>query len=119
MNEMKLSPLVQKLSNGRHLVQFTSRSEDSHDDLQKCIDRGYVHIMFPETRGGTELGVTIERTLCNLSETNVRERRGLLHLEGKLTLDYQPVRCIADLDLESLSGEGYLVVAEKQPSATP
>jgi len=31
-----------------------------------------------------------------------------VHLEGKLTLDYVRVRCIADIDLKTLEGKGRL-----------
>jgi hypothetical protein len=31
------------------------------------------------------------------------------HLEGGLTLNYVKVRCIADIDLQTLQGKGYLV----------
>jgi hypothetical protein len=38
-----------------------------------------------------------------------RLETGRVHLEGELTLDYVKVRCIADIDLQTFKGEGYLI----------
>ncbi|MFI6058270.1 hypothetical protein [Streptomyces sp. NPDC051286] len=37
------------------------------------------------------------------------EGTGSVHVEGILTLNYVQVRCVADIDLTSLSGSGHLV----------
>jgi hypothetical protein len=70
---------------------------------------GYVHIKFTETRGGTELGVRLDRDTLDLSQADFENQMGKVHLEGNLTLDYVKVRCIADIDLRTLNGEGHLV----------
>ena len=36
----------------------------------------------------------------------------MVHVEGTLTLNYVPVRCVADIDLATLNGTGQLVVVE-------
>jgi hypothetical protein len=36
-----------------------------------------------------------------------------VHLEGGLILDYVKVRCIADIDLTSLAGQGHLAIVEE------
>ncbi|HKX29558.1 MAG TPA: MbtH domain protein, partial [Blastocatellia bacterium] len=73
------------------------------------IDLGYVHVKFTETRGGTELGVRIDRDTLDLSRADFGTQTGTVHLEGNLTLDYVKVRCIAEIDLQTLSGKGHLV----------
>jgi hypothetical protein len=102
-----MSDLVERLSNGRHPVEASLRPERTLGALKACIDRGYVHIKFTGTRGGTELGVPVDRQLSNLA-ADFDNGTGQIHVVGDLTLDYQPVRCVADIDLASLSGEGYL-----------
>ena len=53
--------LVERLSQGSHRVEASLRPDKTVQLLKECIDRGYVHIRFPDTRGGTELGVRLEQ----------------------------------------------------------
>jgi uncharacterized protein YbdZ (MbtH family) len=100
--------LVERLSKGDHPVEASIRPIRTVESLKECIDRGYIHIKFPNTRGGTELGVRLDPNAINLSQADFNSRSGTIHLEGDLTLDYEKVRCIADIDLQTLSGEGRL-----------
>jgi Core binding factor beta subunit len=38
---------------------------------------------------------------------------GVVHVEGTLILNYVKVRCVADINLETLNGTGHLVVLEE------
>jgi hypothetical protein len=107
-----MNDLVQRLANGRHRLVY-SRS-DSVSGLKKAIDRGYVLLKFTETRGGTELGMPLDMPVCKLEGADFETGQGKIHLEGELTLDYVPVRMVADLDLATLEGEGHLVCQEKK-----
>ncbi|WP_157521865.1 hypothetical protein [Herbidospora cretacea] len=69
-------------------------------DLLDRVERlHHVLVTFPGTRGGTTLSVALdpERTVV---------AGGTLHLEGSLTLDRRPVRCVADVDLTTGTGLG-------------
>jgi|GEM_PF-51056 len=101
--------LVNRLSQGQHLLEASLRPKRTAQALKDRIDMGYVHIKFTETRGGTELGVQLDPDAINLSNADFDECKGSVHLEGTLTLNYIPVRCVADIDLESLGGQGHLV----------
>jgi len=105
----KEETLVSRLSKGRHLVESSLRPEKTARAFKDRIDMGYVHIKFTETRGGTELGVRLDRDALDLSKADFENHTGSVHLEGDLTLDYVKVRCIADIDLQTLRGEGHLV----------
>jgi len=70
---------------------------------------GYVHIKFTQTKGGTELGVRLDQETLDLGQADFENQTGKVHLEGELTLDYVKVRCIADLDLQTLNGKGRLM----------
>jgi uncharacterized protein YbdZ (MbtH family) len=107
--QAKEETLVSRLSKGRHPVESSLRPEKTAKALKDRIDLGYVHIKFTETRGGTELGVRLDREALDLSQADFENRRGRVHLEGDLTLDYVKVRCIADIDLDTLKGEGHLL----------
>lgn len=101
--------LVDKLCEGEHPVEVGLRPEKSVNLLKEALGRDYVHIKFKDTKGGTELGVRLDEGACNLSNADFEGGTGTIHLEGNLTLDYVRVRCIADIDLETLEGEGHLV----------
>jgi uncharacterized protein YbdZ (MbtH family) len=100
--------LVNRLSRGEHPVEVSLRPEKSAAAFKAAIDRNYVHIKFTGTRGGTELGVRLDRAASTLTGADFDKGTGSVHLEGELTLDFVPVRCVADIDLASLSGSGRL-----------
>lgn len=100
--------LVKFLSHGDHSVEAGLRPDKTVQALKECIDRGYVHIKFTDTRGGTELGVRLDRDASDLSQAKFDDQAGNVHLEGGLTLNYVKVRCIADIDLKTLAGQGHL-----------
>ena len=107
-----MSELVTALCAGNHPVEIALRPSPSVSGLKECIERGFVHIRFPETRGGTELGVPLDRSRSNISLDVLTAENGRLQLVGDLSLDYVRVRCIADLELPSLAGRGRLELLE-------
>ena len=100
--------LVNYLCTGRHPVEASIRPEKTVARLKERIDMGYVHIKFTDTKGGSELGVRLDPSQLDLRQANFESGTGTVHLVGGLTLDYVKVRCIADLDLATLSGQGHL-----------
>lgn len=106
-----MDELVQRLATGDHLV-YASRADDSAKEFQRSIERGYVHIKFTETRGGTELGVRLDNKATDLSQADFDQATGNVHIVGNLTLNYINVQCIADIDLTTLRGTGHLEPVE-------
>jgi hypothetical protein len=108
-----MNELVKHLASGEHPV-VVGGSRPSLEDLQRrATDMGYVFVKFTDTKGGTDLGVRVDREASDVSKANWQEGTGTIHVEGNLTLDYVPVRCVADIDLATLSGTGHLVVREE------
>ena len=83
-------------------------------DFKDQIDRGYVFVKFTETKGGTDLGVRMDEERSDTSKADFEAATGSVHIEGELTLNYVKVRCIADINLENLEGEGYLQPLEDE-----
>jgi uncharacterized protein YbdZ (MbtH family) len=108
-NRPREKSLVDRLCEGDHPVEVGLRPEKTSQLFKAAIDRDYVHIKFTDTKGGAELGVKLDRSLCDFSGANFESGTGAVHIEGGLTLDYVKVRCIADIDLKSLEGKGHLV----------
>lgn len=103
-----MNELVQRLSQGNHPVEASLRPEKTVAALKESIDRGYVHIKFTNTKGGTELGVRLDREASHLKEADFEQQAGKVHVVGDLTLNYEKVRCVADIDLKTLAGSGHL-----------
>jgi hypothetical protein len=106
-----MDELVQRLSEGNHPV--VTRRAESAEELRQSIDRGYVLVMFTDTRGGTELGVRLDEALTDLSGANFEQGTGAVHLAGNLVLNYVKVRCVADIDVAALKGTGHLEILEE------
>ncbi|NJO81150.1 MAG: MbtH domain protein [Cyanobacteria bacterium RM1_2_2] len=107
-----MNELVQRLSQGNHPVEASLRPERTATALKESIDRGYVHIKFTSTQGGTDLGMQLDRDASNLTNANFEQQTGSAHLVGNLTLNYVKVKCIADIDLNTLAGTGHLEPVE-------
>jgi len=110
--------LVDRLCEGEHPVEAGLRPEKVVKAFKDALDRNYVHIKFTATRGGTELGVSLDRDACDLSAADFDSETGSVHLEGALTLDYVKVRCVADIELATLEGKGHLVKEIEYQAAT-
>lgn len=102
--EKKINDLVKRLTK-EHDVECV-RPEKTAKALKECIDRNYVHIMFKST--ATELGIQLYRPECKL-EADYQNAKGNVHIVGGLTLNYDKVKCIADIDVSDCEGKGYLV----------
>lgn len=105
MAEKQLNELVERLTKSQGVE--TARPEKTAKALKECIDRDYVHVMFVKT--GTELGVQLYRPDCNFTKADFDNATGSVHIEGGLTLNYDKVRCVADIDLSTCEGKGHLV----------
>ena len=55
-----MNELVQRLSEREHPIEASLRPEKTATALKESIDRGYVHIKFTNTKGGTDLGVRLD-----------------------------------------------------------
>jgi hypothetical protein len=108
-----MDELVQRLSQGDHPVAVGGPRPTLEEFEKRIKEMGYVFIKFTATQGGTDLGVRVDKDATNLSQANFAEATGTAHVEGTLTLNYVKVRCIADIDLSTLSGTGHLVVLEE------
>jgi hypothetical protein len=53
--------------------------------------------------------VRLDPEACDFTKADFESGAGLVHLEGGLTLDYVKVKCVADIDLKTLEGQGRLV----------
>ncbi len=116
-HEANEETLVERLASGEHPVEVGLRPAKTVKVFKDCLDRNYVHIRFTDTRGGTELGFQVDRSASDLSLADFENQRGSVHLEGELTLDYVRVRCIAEIDVATLSGRGHLrVLGDARPA---
>jgi hypothetical protein len=51
-----------------------------------------------------------DQEAIDLSQADFENQTGTVHLERWLTLNFVKVRCLADLDLQTLTGKGHLAL---------
>ena len=112
-----MNDLTKRLADGDHPVAVGGPQPSLTDLKHRITDIGWVHVKFTSTRGGTDLAVPLDADACDLSGADFEQGRGALHLEGTLTLNYDRVRCVADIDLATLAGAGHLEPAEQSTPA--
>ncbi|MFF2845992.1 hypothetical protein ACFVT5_06645 [Streptomyces sp. NPDC058001] len=108
-----MDELVERLSVEGQTVVVGGPSPSAAELQRRISEMGYVFVKFPTTRGGTDLGVRVDETATDLGDVDFANGTGSVHIEGTLTLNTVKVRCVADIDLPSLSGTGHLVVLEE------
>jgi uncharacterized protein YbdZ (MbtH family) len=104
--------LLERLLRPQQAVEVRLRPEQSVEALHKRIQQGHVYVKFTGTRGGTELGIKLNQESIRMEKADFAKGVGIVHLEGTLKLNYKNVRCIADIDLTTLSGQGHLQLIE-------
>ena len=104
--------LVERLVAGPHPLVVRIRPEPTARRFKEALDQGYVRIEF--TDPGTELGVKLDRDASDFSAADFEGEKGTARIVGGLTLDYVKVRCVADIDLATLAGQGRLERAEAE-----
>jgi hypothetical protein len=96
------------------VIRYRDRDTDKPNlgHLKHAIDLGLVLVKFMETKGGTELGANLCNDDGKLNAANFKwdDVKGTLHVEGRLKLDYTPVKLIATIDLKTFKGKGKLEV---------
>ena len=112
-----MNDLVKRLSEGSYPVEVSLRPERTVKLFREMLDRGHVLIKFTQTKGGTELGFPLDKTRSDLTKADLNAETGKVRACGELTLDYVPVRVVADIALPSLEGQGHLEIREGVPSA--
>ncbi|HZO73981.1 MAG TPA: hypothetical protein VFB60_17385 [Ktedonobacteraceae bacterium] len=110
-----MDELVQRLAEGDHPVTVGGPKPSLAEFRNRVEDMGYVFIKFTDTRGGTDLGVRVDKSATDLNRAYFDQETGTAHVEGTLTLNYVKVRCVADIDLETLNGTGHLQILEEVP----
>jgi hypothetical protein len=102
-----MSELVDRLCSGEHPVEASPRQK-TRESLKQSIANGHVHIKFTGTRGGTVLGVPLDRNRSDLRAIESDNGASEIRVVGDLTLDYVPVTVVARIDLTTLEGQGHL-----------
>jgi uncharacterized protein YbdZ (MbtH family) len=114
-DEQEEESLASRLSQGEHPVEISLRPERTGQALREAFERGYVFVRFTGTRGGTELGVRLDRAASDATDADFDAQGGRIRIVGDLTLDFEPVRCVADIDLATMTGHGRLAAAGVSP----
>lgn len=109
-----MNELVERLSTAQPIV--ANNPDKTGLALKERIEIQYIHILFSNT--GTEIGIELDVPRCDIDHADFNKAVGSVHLEGIVTLNYDKVRCIADIDLTTMEGDGFLEpIADSEYSA--
>lgn len=108
-----MDELVERLSIGKHPVVFEKQSKEMQEVRHRLMELKFVFVKFTNTRGGTELGINVEDNFTCLDNANLEEGTGNIRIAGWCILNYHKVRCIADIDLATREGIGYLELLDE------
>jgi uncharacterized protein YbdZ (MbtH family) len=100
-------PLVQRLSGDNHRVEVRTTVEDKTAYLRDRLEIGYLHVFFPDTRGGTEIGVKLDAETSNIALEQIAKGNDI-NLRGHLVLDDIAAVCQIRLHPSDLVGRGGL-----------
>ena len=109
INQIEPPTLVDRLCEGMHTVQIELRPEKTVQRFRESLNRDHVPVKFTGTNGGSEFGIKLDKAACDLSNVDLDNGWGTAHLEGRLSVDFVPVKCVIDIDLPSFEGSGRLV----------
>lgn len=102
--EKQLNELVYRLTQKQPVE--CSRPGKNANSLKRCLDNDFIHVMFLNTH--TELGVRLDRKSSSFENADFEKSEGKVVVKGRLTLNYNKVRCVAEIDLATCEGTGYL-----------
>ena len=89
-------------------IDFESRTDTLEELKERLMEMKFVFITFTETNGGTELGVDVDLGLTDIKNADFDKGAGSISVVGVCELNYQKVRCIAEVDLSTKKGLGCL-----------
>lgn len=89
-------------------IDFEARTDSLEELRERLIDRKFVFITFIEPKGETKLGIDVDLDSTDIMSADFNKGIGNIRVVGTCELDYQKVRCIADVDLSTKKGLGYL-----------
>jgi len=102
-----MDSLVERLSS-KQPIDFESRTDTLEEIKERLTEMKFVFITFTETRGGTELGIDVDLDLTDIANADFDKGIGTICVAGTCELNYQKVRCIAEVDLSTKKGTGHL-----------
>lgn len=111
-----MDELVERLSAPGQEVAVGGPSPSVEELHHRLTDQGYVFVRFRGTDGATDLGLRVDEAATDLSGADFASGTGTVHIEGTLTLNFVPVRAVADVDLASFGGTGHLTAVEEVPA---
>lgn len=105
-----MDELVKFLSEGSHKIRVDRAKTPA--EFRASLDDGFVLLRFTETRGGTTLGVRLDKSRCELGEADLQK----VKLVGTLVLNYNEIELTANIDPTTLEGDGSVALIADEPT---
>lgn len=106
-----MNQLIQFLAQGKHPVKVVLKPEATLSEFILCLRRKFLNIMFMDTRGGTELGITIIES--SVSADDISEFIKSIVVEGECGLNFKKIKVKVEVSLIDFSGTAQVNLAEE------
>lgn len=93
----KKGNLVEALCQDQHIVLFDSDIL-SFKDLEERLGEKFLYLYFPNTKGGTSIGMGVDHYSFEKSGKNTNQ----VHILGHFSLDYTNIRCSISVEMGSM-----------------
>jgi len=100
--------LIEQLTKGKHPIIFEARTESYEEIQDRILKVKFVFVKFTDTVGETEIGINVDADLTDIRGADFVNKTGTIHIVGTCELNYNKVVCVAEIDLKSKCGIGYL-----------
>ena len=105
-----MNELVERLST---IQSVKAEGQDATlKDLRERVKSGYIEIIFTKT--GTGLGMDLYEPECSIDKDMIKKGKGSITTTGYFTLNYDKVKCTANIDLETLEGTACLTPVDDE-----
>lgn len=103
-----MDTLVAFLISKQQPVRVVLKPEETLEEFVACMERKFVNLLFTDTKGGTEIGITITET--SLKADEIHNSAEIFTLQGECSLNFEKIKVKVDLALKDFTGSAEVTV---------
>lgn len=97
-----MDTLVAFLMSKQQPVKAVLKPDETLDEFVACMNRKFVNLVFTDTKGSTEIGITL--TESTLKADEIDDSTETIILQGKCGLNFEKIKVKVELSLKDFTG---------------
>lgn len=110
--ERNMDNLVAFLIANNQPIKIVLQPEENLKEFIACLKRKFINIVFTETNGDTEIGISILNS--SVKTENIDEDIDFISLEGECGLNFEKIKVEAKVSLNDFFGYAKVTVLDKE-----